>query len=176
MDGGTFWRMGMVKVLTGLSPRGRGNRDLWLRCLSFCGSIPAWTGEPHRRDRQHIGDQVYPRVDGGTPLRQLRPQVKPGLSPRGRGNPGRWAKIPENTGSIPAWTGEPHRETWVAWPEKVYPRVDGGTAIDQPGVRGVGGLSPRGRGNPHRHHVQPMLLGSIPAWTGEPGRWRPGGR
>ena len=101
-----------------------------------------------------------------------------GLSPRGRGNPGRISK----TNGLTA---------------RVYPRVGGGTPADDRSGSMVliAGLSPRGRGN---HVLKPPVLsssmrrvyprvgggthcyvgahklgrfpGSIPAWAGEPSK------
>ena len=96
-------------------------------------------------------------------------------------------------GSIPAWAGEPQSdpEIWGAmmglsprgrgepcpvaqrhrWAE-VYPRVGGGTLTERPSALSKTGLSPRGRGNHVRHQRPLSMIGSIPAWAGEPGGLR----
>ena len=51
---------------------------------------------------------------------------------------------------------------------KVYPRVGGGTITVGVLLGFVGGLSPRGRGNPCSYRRNQRLKGSIPAWAGEP--------
>ena len=113
------------------------------------------------------------RVGGATfPQPNPRPFVH-GLSPRGRGNrwpTGRW---PPPGRSIPAWAGQPSDEYIYYTYSKVYPRVGGATVpaltLPRPGE----GLSPRGRGNPHKLFRRHSRQRSIPAWAGQPPR-RPG--
>ena len=91
-----------------------------------------------------------------------------GLSPRGRGNP-RTSQHPiTDTGSIPAWAGEPGGEAPALSPLPVYPRVGGGTPYPRRARGSRGGLSPRGRGNPRPGSRSNRVPGSIPAWAGEP--------
>ena len=52
---------------SGLSPRGRGNRDEDRAAPSSQGSIPAWAGEPGTLSGAASSRWVYPRVGGGTP-------------------------------------------------------------------------------------------------------------
>ena len=68
-------------------------------------------------------------------------------------------------GSIPAWAGEPSFAASAKRICKVYPRV-GGEPTECLRYDGVGGLSPR-------VGSKCLLVGSIPAWAGEPGpgRW-----
>ena len=152
----------------GLSPRMRGNP--WTRS-NFCyppGSIPAYAGEPRRRPAWRGRRRVYPRVCGGTMIRNGGAGVKRGLSPRMRGNrvgkpaPAMWC------GSIPAYAGEPAAGGDKSYLRRVYPRVCGGTRPSNGFCSGLSGLSPRMRGNlaPHAHHPYPP--GSIPAYAGEP--------
>ena len=100
-------------AFTGLSPRGRGNRNSTIRIERSMRSIPAWAGEPIAFPPIKDELWVYPRVGGGTgSARMSFPRVE-GLSPRGRGNPTVPGRIYRTTGSIPAWAGEPsqhHRE------------------------------------------------------------------
>ena len=52
--------------------------------------------------------------------------------------------------------------------EGVYPRECGGTLVTRTIGATMKGLSPRVRGNPHRHHGSRRQWGSIPASAGEP--------
>ena len=56
--------------------------------------------------------------------------------------------------------------TFSQW--QVYPRVGGGTMSGKIDSQASQGLSPRGRGNPLAGLPLAALLGSIPAWAGEP--------
>ena len=73
--------------------------------------------------------------------------MRPGLSPRGRGNLGVDKALAVRPRSIPAWAGEPGK----CWPPAhwavVYPRVGGGTFTPRLADNRGLGLSPRGRGN-----------------------------
>ena len=116
-------------------------------------SIPARAGEP---EHHHTTDWV----DWG-------------LSPRERGNPGRYRVCAEGCGSIPARAGEPCISSRPACRATVYPRASGGTVcVTAPGVA-VGGLSPRERGNPWLNGPMTWRAGSIPARAGEPVLPRP---
>ena len=157
----------------GLSPRVRGNparRDcrpdpIW--------SIPACAGEPVHSRPQLLLAEVYPRVCGGTDGVTDSIQELQGLSPRVRGNPDRYRHHPKKARSIPACAGEPTRGFSRLLVAKVYPRVCGGTAGYACQHDGVGGLSPRVRGNPGRAGVPGPPYWSIPACAGEPMRaWR----
>ena len=66
VGGGTSLFNHLPVRLSGLSPRGRGNPNIWNIKPTFYGSIPAWAGEPSpaRHPRQY--PRVYPRVGGGT--------------------------------------------------------------------------------------------------------------
>ena len=52
---------------------------------------------------------------------------------------------------------------------RVYPRVGGGTHLAGAAFQARSGLSPRGRGNRPAERFGQLVLGSIPAWAGEPG-------
>ena len=107
VGGGTAnWRAIHLRR-AGLSPRGRGNRDVEVRAFLEGGSIPAWAGEPSGDRCTAATRRVYPRVGGGTRARALVIVAAKGLSPRGRGN--HWGGSRANgwAGSIPAWAGEP---------------------------------------------------------------------
>ena len=66
VGGGTpaRWRPGLR--ITGLSPRGRGNRPVSGVIVTDGGSIPAWAGEPTCPAIAKRRRKVYPRVGGGT--------------------------------------------------------------------------------------------------------------
>ncbi len=148
VGGGTLGLAGLAAGLRGLSPRGRGNPATGSYRPAGNGSIPAWAGEPSPLSPLSPLSPVYPRVGGGT--------VPPAPAAR-----------PE-TGSIPAWAGEPAWVHAVGPDSGVYPRVGGGTRLLSEAIVLVGGLSPRGRGNHLARQSDGFLLGSIPAWAGEP--------
>ena len=154
--------------ITGLSPRGRGNRWLPMADRFLTRSIPAWAGQPSALFHIASNLPVYPRVGGATrAFEGIYPQPI-GLSPRGRGN--RTVK----TGrlhclrSIPAWAGQPGHGGRVAIGTKVYPRVGGATGSSAAIWLTVRGLSPRGRGNRSFVKYLAQYLRSIPAWAGQP--------
>ena len=114
------------RLVEGLSPRGRGNPLVPVRCRAGKGSIPAWAGEPVYGILNSSSKAVYPRVGGGTCcLRHPRTRGW-GLSPRGRGNRSGGIGPNHPLGSIPAWAGEPLTQTNQAEACRVYPRVGGG--------------------------------------------------
>ena len=59
----TSWRIASYR---GLSPRMRGNPNRRLHGCGYRRSIPAYAGEPAPGKALAVGDQVYPRVCGGT--------------------------------------------------------------------------------------------------------------
>ena len=93
------------------------------------------------------GVSVYPRVCGGTTDHAAGTPLPAGLSPRMRGNLCNTGAIVAICGSIPAYAGEPGRNTVSVQIRPVYPRVCGGTGIAPEQADAVGGLSPRMRGN-----------------------------
>ena len=94
-----------------------------------------------------------------------------GLSPRVRGNQLPPQKMTARVRSIPACAGEPLVGLLVSveWP--VYPRVCGGTRVEQCGADDALGLSPRVRGNRRRAMNRAAAHRSIPACAGEPVQW-----
>ena len=96
-------------------------------------------------------------------------QSASGLSPRVRGNPEITRGYQPAEWSIPACAGEPLAVSPSGGPDRVYPRVCGGTPEQQRAVPVAGGLSPRVRGNPIFPGLGPPQAGSIPACAGEPG-------
>ena len=148
----------------------RGNLRCWCPSHPYRGSIPASAGEPYYYSRGHRHQEVYPRECGGTCKLTARLSSFSGLSPRVRGNPFQLTSIPLVSRSIPASAGEPGLAGLVTrWPQ-VYPRECGGTLRPTPCVFGVGGLSPRVRGNPARSAFSGAMTRSIPASAGEPHR------
>ena len=111
----------------GLSPRVRGNLLRFQGNTIVHRSIPACAGEPGHSIRPCSIGRVYPRVCGGTIRRALLGTPHPGLSPRVRGNhtPDVGARQPDR--SIPACAGEPVHQAGCCHPNRVYPRVCGGT-------------------------------------------------
>ena len=93
--------------LSGLSPRVRGNPPAGAPVGPAGRSIPACAGEPQQQPRPAAGAAVYPRVCGGTYVRQRRVRPTWGLSPRVRGNPTLTELRAIAWGSIPACAGEP---------------------------------------------------------------------
>ena len=154
--------------MSGLSPRGRGNRYTGKVTHRTTRSIPAWAGEPSRAEPTLHKTKVYPRVGGGTAFRASSFSHRSGLSPRGRGNLLRQSPDGFYLGSIPAWAGEPHPAVYVTGESPVYPRVGGGTINDINPLSALGGLSPRGRGNRGGTVQGRPVDRSIPAWAGEP--------
>ena len=115
-------------------------------------------------------------MDGAARYSRTSATDAPGLSPRGRGSPGRNCRSRSLRGSIPAWTGQPCRPPRMRCWTTVYPRVDGAAAG---GVRlrvRIVGLSPRGRGSHTRNYTTAIRGRSIPAWTGQPPRRTAGRR
>ena len=131
----------------GLSPRVRGNLGHPELQRDGEGSIPACAGEPSQSPR----------------ARSIR-----GLSPRVRGNRGTCSEARLRTGSIPACAGEPVLKSSLSNPDRVYPRVCGGTAVTGGEICNAGGLSPRVRGNRWDRCFGCVVVGSIPACAGEP--------
>ena len=132
------------------------------------GSIPAWAGEPFQLEAITHLDRVYPRVGGGTISTRDYESAKKGLSPRGRGNLLRHPLRYRQSGSIPAWAGEPSAHEITKALRRVYPRVGGGTSSATRSGTANQGLSPRGRGNLGSRRYSTLNLRSIPAWAGEP--------
>ena len=146
--GGTLRRRTVRGDGAGLSPRVRGNQEAdAIRCYDG-RSIPACAGEPLITPRKFFVPRVYPRVCGGTVPPPVVRLLRPGLSPRVRGNPTHAPPAPRGGG--------------------VYPRVCGGTSPAKNGMTASTGLSPRVRGNPHRQYPGYQYQRSIPACAGEP--------
>ncbi len=86
--GGTVIPWSIRTLITGLSPRARGNLQRDSAQPGSKRSIPACAGEPDRRVALHPPIRVYPRVRGGTAVPGGVTAGTRGLSPRARGNQG----------------------------------------------------------------------------------------
>ena len=145
--GGTILRSPSAILVSGLSPRVRGNHWLLPEQLHRAGSIPACAGEPIPAGRGGTYREVYPRVCGGTSVSVGAHSPAEGLSPRVRGNLHLGFLECLEEGSIPACAGEPTVQVLALINQGVYPRVCGGTLEALPRTRTTEGLSPRVRGN-----------------------------
>ena len=107
-------------------------------------------------------------MGGGTCQRPGGRASERGPSPRGRGNRRRGGGGRDRGGTIPAWAGEPPGPRSCHPPPGDHPRVGGGTAQVVSQEPESEGPSPRGRGNLVVIADIRGLLGTIPAWAGEP--------
>ena len=98
---------GRVSDIAPVYPAWAGNPQDGGRTISVMRSIPAWAGEPLPTTLSAITRAVYPRVGGGTNITIRWRMPRPGLSPRGRGNPRKTGRTIAIMRSIPAWAGEP---------------------------------------------------------------------
>ncbi len=166
--GGTRTTIAPGCFAVGLSPRARGNRGCLGRGRTGRGPIPASAGEPVIHALEDDLDGAYPRERGGTTVVSLSFDSPPGLSPRARGNLALEGDHRPQDGPIPASAGEPENSRRRRWSRRAYPRERGGTTLTHSRAAGVGGLSPRARGNrcdPSQVHSP---SGPIPASAGEP--------
>ena len=172
----------------GLSPRVRGNLRALYQCLPRFRSIPACAGKPLFLRARTPCTPVYPRVCGETRPIPVHGAAWHGLSPRVRGNPILPGAMVKECRSIPACAGKPHISNSALGPGRVYPRVCGkpqavkscrsqrtvlsprvrGTCLSRTRQIALRGLSPRVRGNRHRHVYAVAQAGSIPACAGKP--------
>ena len=125
--GGTSEHEASLMPSRGLSPRMRGNLGMAVGGEDYCGSIPAYAGEPARMTAVLAPRGVYPRVCGGTTSDSPAIRNPIGLSPRMRGNPGAPSRGGALLWSIPAYAGEPGTALPNGGGLWVYPRVCGGT-------------------------------------------------
>ena len=151
----------------GLSPRTRGKLVIEVLGRAERGPIPANTGETVFRGRALASMRAYPREHGGNATVHNISTPERGLSPRTRGKHGMARLSWRRVRPIPANTGEtlPSGPARAAY--RAYPREHGGNWLYI--ARGLvcGGLSPRTRGK--RGCVRPsrIIVGPIPANTGE---------
>ena len=105
--GGTSQRGIADYLVSGLSPRVRGNPAFNPGCQRIIRSIPACAGEPKKAKPKPPATKVYPRVCGGTPYDPNPTERRDGLSPRVRGNLIQPPQPRQHSRSIPACAGEP---------------------------------------------------------------------
>ena len=105
---------------------------------------------------------------GGTRTHRQKRRPEWGLSPRVRGNRHSPSYRERHGRSIPACAGEPVARRPRPLPNRVYPRVCGGTWPPVPLTARWPGLSPRVRGNLPGAPRGRWSFGSIPACAGEP--------
>ena len=166
--GGTITPATIQVRAGGLSPRVRGNHSVRPYACGSDRSIPACAGEPQGGHVRRYGNQVYPRVCGGTSMKNSTLHTCSGLSPRVRGNLRVCCLRYLHPGSIPACAGEPRLPLLDAVSSAVYPRVCGGTVFSTGLPSAPIGLSPRVRGNPPPPPSVRQAWRSIPACAGEP--------
>ena len=167
-SGGTVASSLPSRLMSGLSPRERGNRAGLASDAPGRRSIPARAGEPRHRPSATRGRPVYPRASGGTSSSRAVRMARSGLSPRERGNRGCGAQPHARARSIPARAGEPASLASIAAASRVYPRASGGTTTWRRLLISTPGLSPRERGNRLALRAGHVGLRSIPARAGEP--------
>ena len=148
VGGATLVIGSVLRIILGLSPRGRGNRSGSGQGQMPLGSIPAWAGQPTLGFSTAATQMVYPRVGGATAADNGLNYQGVGLSPRGRGNQSEIC---------------PHRRL-----PRSIPRVGGATNQRYALIVGFLGLSPRGRGNQAQRLECQTFRQSIPAWAGQP--------
>ena len=110
---------------------------------------------------------VYPRTGGGNSAPRRSRLKSQGLSPHGRGKPGRRGSPADRRRSIPARAGETLPPLQYPGLLRVYPRTGGGNGRRN-GIRTRPcGLSPHGRGKRNDGRGRRGYLRSIPARAGE---------
>ena len=105
--GGTVALASPAVLMSGLSPRVRGNLSAMTAISLRLRSIPACAGEPPSAAASRYSPRVYPRVCGGTDDSVMSVMYSWGLSPRVRGNRYDSAGRLSCQQSIPACAGEP---------------------------------------------------------------------
>ena len=107
--GETGGRDTVSQLVSGLSPRVRGNLVAVCQPDQVLGSIPARAGKPIHAHPGSRRGQVYPRACGETPGLLTEGVTITGLSPRVRGNRVPGGRGGGGLGSIPARAGKPPR-------------------------------------------------------------------
>ena len=169
--GATSGRLMTAWYSSGLSPLARGNRLRDLVFLIFCGPIPARTGQPAGRACARHSFRAYPRSHGATCAPPLLLPAVQGLSPLARGNHDRGLNARQDSGPIPARTGQPQALLGSGLFFRAYPRSHGATLAGRALRNRRRGLSPLARGNLGLAGKPRHKLGPIPARTGQPLRW-----
>ena len=143
----------MVEVHRSRYVRGIGRLKHYAPCMTVSN-----VGQSERTvtSRHDLRDQwAYPRMHGGTAVKNPVVCPETGLSPHARGNHSLQSQSTHCKGPIPACTGEPLRACWGHRAPRAYPRMHGGTARAAVPSKTAGGLSPHARGNrPSRSQIR----------------------
>ena len=145
--GGNLDGTGLPTGVRGLSPHGRGKHSANPHFVQLKRSIPARAGETEPAAHQQPLPKVYPRTGGGN-------RVAGWLGALG-------------LRSIPARAGETRLWSRRCRIRQVYPRTGGGNRTTCGPLSIRKGLSPHGRGKPHRVSQGQDSVRSIPARAGE---------
>ncbi len=145
--GGTLGESSFDKRLEGPSPRTRGNHDIHPGADGYRGTIPADAGEPPYSWKRTCISGDHPRGRGGTVSCHSALAEFVGPSPRTRGNQSKGACDGGGLWTIPADAGEPPARSVLGEHQRDHPRGRGGTNVVFVDLRGLGGPSPRTRGN-----------------------------
>ena len=131
-------------------------------------SIPAYAGDPPEGWGGKKGEEVYPRLRGGSNGATREVSSGRGLSPPTRGI--RRVSAGRQTGgrSIPAYAGDPCAVSFWTIAQWVYPRLRGGSIDPAAAPLRIEGLSPPTRGIRAQLVVVALDAGSIPAYAGDP--------
>ncbi len=156
------------KARSGRSPQVRGSLGAALGDLELSGSIPAYAGEPKSASASDCAWRVDPRVSGRAVLPPASTNDAWGRSPLTRGSPGQGPAAGARAGSIPAYVGEPRRPCRPAARGEVDPRLRGGASDWSTVNARVMGRSPLTRGSLSHLLHRCCVVGSIPAYAGEP--------
>ena len=165
--GGSVWRRGRRAGRNGASPRVRGKRGYRPAAVERIGCIPACAGEAPPTGRRSSRPGVHPRVCGGSVYRVVSTGYERSASPRVRGKrddgPGQLAEHD----CIPACAGEAAPRACRPPPDRVHPRVCGGSVT--PGMKWPWrwGASPRVRGKLGEFRSAFAPGRCIPACAGE---------
>ena len=111
---------------------------------------------------------AYPRSHGATRNAGEETLGHGGLSPLARGNLKAFRKQGDAFGPIPARTGQPGCPEPPGRCSRAYPRSHGATKAMGAKAANVVGLSPLARGNQKPLLKPSVLMGPIPARTGQP--------
>ncbi len=157
-------------MVSGLSPRTRGNLAVAVAEAPRHGPIPAHAGQPACSTSAATAPGAYPRARGATSWARRNRLGRQGLSPRTRGNQQIELGLADCLGPIPAHAGQPLGRRSRTPCCRAYPRARGATVADPITSGRHGGLSPRTRGNPQWSHGENRPHGPIPAHAGQPRR------
>ncbi len=152
----------------GPSPHTRGSR--WRRQPQgpSKGSIPAYAGQPRSRRTCCETRRVHPRIRGAAAARRCWRARSSGPSPHTRGSPSISIPVNRKLGSIPAYAGQPRCFAALRIPRRVHPRIRGAALVEPTDAGPARGPSPHTRGSRICEPSVRVLIGSIPAYAGQP--------